>query len=65
MKIRFEVKNILKEVPVGKKHRELLLQRSPKGNDYPKNPNTHFRSSKLRLMEELPPQPLNLGSSKG
>lgn len=62
--MRFEVENILKKVPIEKKHEELLFQRSPKGNDYPKNPNTHFRSSNLRLMEELPPQPLNLGSSK-
>lgn len=65
MKMRFEVENILKEDPTGeKKNGQLLLQRGPKGNDYEENPNAQFRSSNLRLMEELPPQPLNLGSSK-
>lgn len=65
MKMRFEVENILKDDTVEKKHGQLLLQRSPKGNDYHENPNAHFRSSNLRLMEELPPEPPNLGSSKG
>lgn len=64
MKMRFEVENLLKEDPTEKKKGQLLLQRDPKGNDYEENPNTHFMSSNLRLMEELPLQPLNLGSSK-
>lgn len=62
--MRFEVENILKEDPIEKKCGQMLLQRGPKGNDSQENPNTQFRSSNLRLMEELPPQPLNLGLSK-
>lgn len=60
----FKVENIFKEDATEEKCGQLLLQRGPKGNDYQENPNIHFRSSNLRLMEELPPQPLNLGSSK-